>query len=993
MEHDSQTPDQPSVHGAAGLSELQQTIAVLTERVAYSEAALRALASNQVDAVLDSATGGATLLKGAQEALLESQARYRRLVTRMSALVFELAPDGEILFVNEAIQTATGLRPADLEGLNWENVFSPSPGHDLRALLDLVRHADVTSLEFDLRTATGLALTLELSTANRYAADGTLERIVGFGVDVSARKRAEEARRHLAAIVESSAEAIVGLTPDGAVTSWNDAASRLYGQSEREALGRPVTFLVPPDHASELPGLFERVSSGKRVEHHETVVVRSCGRRINVSVSISPINDASGQFVGISMMASDITPRKRAEQLLGLQYNVARIVSESSSVSGAIAELIQIICEQMSWEFGVLWELGRAATQLHCAGTWSSPAANLDQHTAATRQLKLSKGDGLAGWVWQHGSLTWNASPAGRAAAPGSAGVAQGAMTGAIAFPVLLFDKIVGVMEFAGRAIHEPDAELIKLLSAIGCQIGQLLDRRRSQEVVEESDLRFRQITEAMDVVLWQFDGARKRTLYVSQAYEKLWGEPLASLYADSRSWMHAIHPDDRAQIEAEHDQFCQFGSGTHTSDFRIVRKDGSTLWVALRNYLTRDESGRITQLAGVVSDITDRIELQQRLLQAQKMEAVGHIAGGVAHDFNNLLSVILGYAQLAIEEVPEDTDLRQSLEIIMKAGNRGVGLTRQLLAFSRKQVLSPRVLDINAVISSVQKMLCLLIGEDITLTTQLDPRLWRIRADPAMLEQVILNLVINGRDAMPRGGRLLIESGNVHLDAVQSARHGGDRVGPHVMLAVTDTGTGMTREVQAKIFEPFFTTKAVGKGTGLGLATVFGIVKQSEGQIGLHSEPGKGTCFKLYFPQVLADLDVPRASQELAPTHQGVETVLVVEDEESLRSLVVRLLAAKGYEVLEAANGAEALAIAAKHAGPIELMLCDVIMPALAGPDAAASLMRLRPEMHVLFMSGYTEKAVMMDHKLDPATNFIEKPFSPGALLDRVRLILDQSL
>src|SRR5438552_3078339 len=423
---------------------------------------------------------------------------------------------------------------------------------------------------------------------------------------------------------------------------------------------------------------------------------------------------------------------------------------------------------------------------------------------------------------------------------------------------------------------------------------------------------------------------------------------------------------------------------------FRITRPDGSIRWIRGRASAVRDASGKVTRIVGIAEDVTELQRTQDQLFRAQKMEAIGRLAGGVAHDFNNLLTAIIGHAELVLEDVRAGDPLRQDLEEILKAGQRAAILTRQLLAFSRQQVLEPRVLDPNALVADMNKVLRRLIGEDIELLTVLADRVGAIKGDGGQLEQVIMNLAVNARDAMPAGGKLTIETANAELDEAYAHSHEPVRPGPYVMLAMSDTGSGMSEEVKARTFEPFFTTKEPGKGTGLGLATVYGIVKQSSGYIWVYSEVGKGTTFKVYLPRVAEPAETLAAAPRAPKPRGGTETVLLVEDDELVRALARRVLARAGYQVLEASNGGGALLAAERHQGPVHLMVTDVVMPGLNGRELAARLKPLRPDMKVLYVSGYTDRAIAHQGVLEPGVAFLEKPFAPDALARKVREVLD---
>jgi two-component system cell cycle sensor histidine kinase/response regulator CckA len=399
--------------------------------------------------------------------------------------------------------------------------------------------------------------------------------------------------------------------------------------------------------------------------------------------------------------------------------------------------------------------------------------------------------------------------------------------------------------------------------------------------------------------------------------------------------------------------------------------------------------AGRAGSVSTMGRDPTERRDLPEMFRHAQKMQAVGQLASGVAHDFNNLLGVILGYTGLLLEHLSEDDPQRKDIEQIQKAGDRAVQLTRQLLAFIRKQVFAPRVLDLNAVVQGAEKLLERLIGEDIELVVILNPGLGRVKADAGQLEQIIMNLAVNARDAMPAGGRLTIETTNVDLDEEYAAGHAGVTRGPHVMMAVSDTGCGMDAETKAHMFDPFFTTKPLGKGTGLGLTTVYGIVQQTGGSVCVHSEIGAGTTFQIYIPVAGAAVELPQMSGSVEKADKGSQTILVVEDDAAMLRVTHRSLEEVGYAVLAASSAAEATRISENYPGPIHLMVRDVIMPAMSGTQLALGLCAVRPEMKVLYISGYTDNHIVHHGVQEPGLAFLQKPFSPQALARKVSEVL----
>jgi two-component system cell cycle sensor histidine kinase/response regulator CckA len=626
---------------------------------------------------------------------------------------------------------------------------------------------------------------------------------------------------------------------------------------------------------------------------------------------------------------------------------------------------------------------------------------------------------------------------------------------------------------------------------------------KEAEQALRESEARFREIAEKVGAVLWVTDPAKTRMLYVSPAYEEIWGRTCASLYEKPMSFVEAIHPDDREGVLA---RMASQASGEYDEVYRILRPDGSLRWIHDRAFPVHGPGGAVVRVVGnaqditelkqteqalresearhrglfesapdgilvadsagtyvdvnpsglrmlgysrdeligmksadilaprefsrvdaalteinqgvehrhewqfrrkdgsvfdadvlatvmadgrilaVVRDASERKRMEEQLRQSQKMEAVGRLAGGVAHDFNNELGVILGYTELLMRHASEAQ--RGKLDQILKATQRATGLTRQLLAFSRKQIVDQKVLDLNALLSDLEKMLGRLIGEDIDLAIVPGADLGQVKADPGQLEQVVMNLCLNARDAMPDGGLLRIETANAVLDAGHAAHHEPIAPGRYVMLAVSDTGGGIEAEILPKIFEPFFSTKAPGKGTGLGLAMVYGIVKQAGGYVWVYSELGQGTAFKIYLPRIDEPPLAPDV-QETAMPAKGWETILLVEDQGALRAIAGEILEEHGYRVIQAAGANDAIELASHHPEPIHLLVTDVVMPGMNGRALFESLVATRPGLRVLYMSGYTDDVIAHRGVFDSGTLLLAKPFTALALLGRVRAAL----
>jgi two-component system, cell cycle sensor histidine kinase and response regulator CckA len=522
----------------------------------------------------------------------------------------------------------------------------------------------------------------------------------------------------------------------------------------------------------------------------------------------------------------------------------------------------------------------------------------------------------------------------------------------------------------------------------IGLVINWLTNARmESEKSRRRSEERYRLLFESNPLAMWVYDTETLEFLEVNNAAMRQYGfsreEFLSMTIKD-------IRPPE--EVPALMDDLSRISSPLGDSKaWRHRKKDGSDMDVEITAH-SFDFSGRPARLV-LATDVTERRTLEAQLRQSQKMEAIGLLAGGVAHDFNNLLTAITGYSELALRRLRSHDPSRHDVEEILKAGERAAALTSQLLAFSRKQVLQPRIIDFNSIVSEMEKMLRRLIGEDVVFRTVLDPELGSTRADPGQLEQVLMNLVINARDAMTRGGKLTIETRNVYLDEDYAKMHIAVVPGPYVMLAVSDTGVGMNEQTSARIFEPFFSTKEPGKGTGLGLSTIYGIVKQSGGNIWVYSEPGKGTTFKIYFPLVGAHTQRIATATEAEEISNGNETILLAEDEEIVRNLARQVLEMYGYRVLEAASGKEALFICEQNTEPIHLLITDVIMPEMGGPELASRVAKLCPETKVLYMSGYTDSAIVHQGELDESAKFIQKPFTAERLARKVREVLDDSV
>jgi PAS domain S-box-containing protein len=544
------------------------------------------------------------------------------------------------------------------------------------------------------------------------------------------------------------------------------------------------------------------------------------------------------------------------------------------------------------------------------------------------------------------------------------------------------------------RAYDAESLELRKAQKGLESEIRQshaeLAESERLRVVAETTERRLRNLLQDVDAVIWEMDVPSFRFTFVSQQAERILGYPVEAWLSQPSFWQDHLHPDDRDRIARVRRQViadtqdCEY-------EFRALPANGGTVWIHEFVHVVRGEDGEVSQLRGVMVDITERKQLEEEFHQAQKMEVAGRLAGGVAHDFNNLLTIINGYSELAVDALEAAHPAEKLIREVINAGERAAVLTRRLLSFSRRQVNSPRVVDLNDLVTSMEGMLRRLIGEDIELVIARGDGLGTVNADTTQIEQIIMNLVINSRDAMPKGGKIIIECSNTELDEHYAKAHVAVKPGAYVMLAVSDTGSGMDAETQAHIFEPFFTTKERGKGTGLGLSMVYGGVKQNWGYIWVYSELNKGTTFKIYLPRI-TDVAMPAGQvvQSRIKQAKGSGTVLLVEDEDGVRSFVYNVLRSGGYRVLVAGLPEKALEICRQSEEPIHVLLTDVVMPQMNGRELVEKVLSQRPDMRVIYMSGYTDIAISHHEILQAGIPFLEKPFSADALIRTVRDILE---
>jgi PAS domain S-box-containing protein len=518
------------------------------------------------------------------------------------------------------------------------------------------------------------------------------------------------------------------------------------------------------------------------------------------------------------------------------------------------------------------------------------------------------------------------------------------------------------------------------------CVCRDITERLNAERARTEAEAKYRSLIEQVAAISYIAElGISGAWHYVSPQIGSILGFSAEEWLGGSRDWLRHVHPEDHAVIEAA--ETASSRGESFQAEYRMTRKDGRIIWVSDSAVVVPDSQGH-PLMEGIIVDITERKQLELQLQQSRRMEAVGRLAGGIAHDFNNLLTIVKGYTELALNRAGLLPEVRTDIEHIEDASERATTLVRQLLAFSRKQILQPKILDLNNIVLGLDNLLRRLVSEDIEMKTLAGENVGAVKADPGQIEQVIMNLVVNARDAMPDGGRLTIETANVDLDAAYARDHATVRPGSYVMLAVTDTGIGMDSDTVAHIFEPFYTTK--GRGTGLGLSTVYGIVKQSGGYIWVYSEPGLGSSFKVYLPRVSEPIEASGGTRKKRRARGGTETILLVEDEPAVRELTRLVLEAQGYSVVEAPSPEDAERLCENGKGEIHLLLTDVVMPGVSGHELAKRITARRPKIKVLYMSGYTHNVIASGGMLERGIAFLQKPFTPATLIDKVRDVLD---
>ncbi len=908
-------------------------------------------------------------------------------------------PTGEIN-ANQAFADFLGYAPHELTGKSWQDITPAEDVENAEKSIAPMLAGSADAVRFEKRYVhkNGQYLWADVNAAVRRDADGAPLYFMTTVVDINAKKRAEAALRvneeYLRAVIACSPVALYTIDLDGNVTSWNRSAERIFGWRAEDIMGKPLP-MVPDDKQPEFGALRRQVLKTGGFFGKELMRQKKDGTLFPVSLSVVLLQSDRGDVIGILGAAEDITERKRDQFRIEHLNQVLRAIRGVNQLIVRERDRDRLIregCRLLVANRGYLSALIVLTDDRDRPATWA-----MEGMAAASEELAAMLTQGTRPPCCDHARAERDVIlVVDREKVCGGCPIIEACPENqSLCAPLTHEGESFGYLAVAAENQLIVDAEECGLFREMAGDFAYALSVMRGEAARRESEARFRAMVEnapepifIQTALRFAYLNPRAIELFGAEDAQELLGTPV----------MERFHPDFHEQVKARIKALNEDSKPVkELFEQQYLRMDGSPVWVETTGHpiVYHGKNGALVFVRDITTRKTaeqERKKLEAQLIQAQKMESVGRLAGGVAHDYNNMLSLIIGYAELALDKTTRENPLREDIGEILSAALRSADITRQLLAFARKQTICPKAIDLNKTMEGMLKMLRRLIGEDIDLSWRPEPGRMPIFMDPSQLDQLLANLCVNARDAIGGVGKLTIETGRVRFDEEYCANHAGFIPGDFILLAVSDDGCGMDRDTLENIFEPFFTTKGLGEGTGLGLSTVYGIVKQNQGFINVYSEPGSGAVFKIYLPPHTKEKEGPTKAPESSETPVGRgETVMVVEDEAAILNLVQMVLKRLGYHVLTAPAPVKAMALAEEHAGEIDLLITDVVMPEMNGRELAETLQANCPELKVLFMSGYTANVIAHRGVLDEGVNFIQKPISNRELAVKVRGALEK--